>query len=220
MINPPKPDRTGHVEFKEKKGKGVGNQIENYPVGQTIKNLNEQIMATYHEEKEKAKVTGKSPAGAENAAQAKAKKLPKFTAVQKWLDNEAEIKLKKALEKMMTSLKIPALIIRSMSLKAISALKDLGLNLSGDAEIDLMMAYVSGDFFHVVIFEVKRSDTYPWQTKSGSPNKQAEIQLTKDLDVVMAILAGIPPSQIIFHTLACFPDTSMSDLQTIICAIS
>ena len=71
-------------------------------------------------------------------------KLPELTAVQKWLDSEAEIKLKKALEKIMTSLKIPALIIRSMSLKAISALKDLGLKLSGDAEIDLIMAYVSG----------------------------------------------------------------------------
>ena len=69
--------------------------------------------------------------------------------------------MKKALEKMMTDLKIPALIIRSMSLKAISALKDLGLKLSGDAEIDLMMAYVSGDFLHVVIVEVKRANTYP-----------------------------------------------------------
>ena len=220
MINPPKPDREGRINFQKKQG-GGGKQIENYPVGQTIKNLNEQIMVKYNEEKEKAKSAGKSKAGAENAAQAMAKKLPELTAVQKWLDNEAEIKLKKGLEKMMKSLKIPALIIRSMSLKAISALKDLGLKLSGDAEIDLMMAYVSGDFLHVVIFEVKRSDAAPWQTKGAKPNKQAvnkaEIQLTKDLDVLMAILAGIPPSQIIFHTLACFPDTSISDLQTIIC---
>ena len=99
---------------------------------------------------------------------------------------------------MMASLQIPALVIRSMSLKAVSALKDLGLKLSGDAEIDLMLAFVSGDFLHVVIFEVKRSDTAPWQTKSRPPNKQAgnkaEIQLTKDLNILMAILAGIPPS--------------------------
>ena len=195
MINPPKVNCSGKVIFDQKKGRGAGNQIENYPAGQTIMNLNEQIMAKYKEEKEKAKTAGKSKAGAESAAQTMAKKLPEFTAVQKWQDNEAEIKLKKALEKMMTNQEIPALIIRSISLKAISALKDFGLNLSGDAEIDLVMAYVSGDFLHVNIFEVKRSDTNPWQTGCSLPNKQAvnkaEIQLTKDLDVLMAILAGI-----------------------------
>ena len=35
------------------------------------------------------------------------------------------------------------------------------------------MAYVSGDLLHLVIFEVKRADTYPWQTVSPIPNKQA-----------------------------------------------
>ena len=112
MINPPKPDRAGHFEFEEKKGKGAGNQIENYPVGQTIKNMNEQILAKYNLEKEMAKSAGKSKAGVESAAQAMAKKLPEFTAVQKWLDNEAEIKLKNALRKMTSDLKIPTLIIR------------------------------------------------------------------------------------------------------------
>ena len=221
MINPPKPDQTtGKVEFRKK---NVGKtQIENYPIGQTITNLNEQILAKYNEEKAKAKSAGKSKAGAENVAQTMAKKLTEFTAVQKWLDNEAEIKLKRALKNMMTDLEIPALIIRSINLKAISALKDLGLKISGDAEIDLMMAFVSGDFLHVVICEVKRADTYPWQTMSLIPNKQAvnkvENQLTKDLDVMMAILAGIPPSQIVFHTLACFPDASSSELQAIFCS--
>ena len=38
--------------------------------------------------------------------------------------------------------KIPALIIRSLSLKAISSLKDLGLALPGDGEIDLLLAFV------------------------------------------------------------------------------
>ena len=94
MINIPKPDREGKVQFDKKKG--GGHQIESYPVGQTIKNLNEQILVKYNEEKEKAKSAGKSKAGAESAAQTMAKKLPEFTAVQKWLDNEAEIKLKKA----------------------------------------------------------------------------------------------------------------------------
>ena len=82
----------------------------------------------------------------------------------------ADIKLKKALEKMMVSLKIPALLIRSVNMKQISALNDLGLKLAGDDEIHLMMAYLSSDFLHVNIFEVKRSDTYPWETKSRPPN--------------------------------------------------
>ena len=220
MINPPKPDQTtGKVEFGKKKG--GGKQIENYPVGQTIGNLNALVTDKYNEEKAKAKAAGKSKAGAEREAELKAKKMPELMAVQKWLDNNAEIRLKKAIEQLMRNQKIPALIIRSLSLKAISALKDLGLKLSGDAEIDLMMAYVSGDFLHVVVCEVKRADTFPWQTNCSLPNKQAvnkaENQLTKDLDVLMAILAGIPPSHIIFTTLACFPDASSSELQALFC---
>ena len=122
---------------------------------------------------------------------------------------------------MMRKLKIPALLIRSVNLKAMSALQDLGLKLPGDAEIDIIMAYVTGNFFHVVICEIKRSNTYPWQTKCSSPNRQsvnkAENQLTKDLDILTALLAGIPPDQIVFHTLACYPDTPVSELGTIIC---
>ena len=193
MINPPKPDRGGNVQFVERKGKGAGNQIENYPIAQTISDLNEIILDKYTTKKDKAMFAGKSKAAAESAAQVMAKKLPESTAVQKWLDNEAEIKLKKALEKMMTKLEIPALIFRSLSLKAISALKDFGLNLSGDAGIDLVAAYISGDFFQVVICEVKRADTYPWQKYCSLPNRQAvkktENQLTKDVEVMMAILA-------------------------------
>ena len=101
MINLPKPDRNGDIEFVEKKGKGAGNQIENYPIAQTISNLNGQILEKYNIEIDKAKAAQKSNAAAEIAAQAVAKRLPEFTAVQKWLDNEAEIKLKKALEDMM-----------------------------------------------------------------------------------------------------------------------
>ena len=64
---------------------------------------------------------------------------------------EAEIKLKRALENMMSHLEMPALIIRSVSLKALSALKDFGIILPKDAEIDLVLAFVSGDVLHVVI---------------------------------------------------------------------
>merc|ERR1719341_378747 len=220
MENPPRPDCSGQVVFKEKKG-GGGKQIENYPVVQTIDNLNELIRDKYEEEKKKAKASGKSESEAEKKAFAEATRLPQFTAVKARQDTMAEIKLKKALEKMMVGLKIPALLIRSLNLRQISALNDLGLKLPGDAEIDLLMAYLSGDFLHVNVYEVKRSDTYPWETKSRPPNKQAvnkaENQLTKDLDVMTALLAGIPPDQIVFHTLACYPDSSKSELVTIIC---
>ena len=122
----------------------------------------------------------------------------------------------------MSHLEMPALIIRSVSLKALSALKDFGIILPKDAEIDLVMAFVSGDFLHVVICEVKRADTFPWQAEGSLPNKQAvnkaENQLTKDVDVLMAILAGIPSSQIKLYTLACFPDASTLELQAIFCS--
>ena len=42
MINTPKPDREGNVQFGKRKGKGAANLIESYPVGQTVADLNEQ----------------------------------------------------------------------------------------------------------------------------------------------------------------------------------
>ena len=208
MINPPKPDRKGNVKFDTKKSERGGRHIENYPVGQSIANLTALIVEKFTKVRNKAKTGGKSEASAERGAEAEAMKLPELQAVQKWQDNVAEIELKKALEKMMEDLGISSLIIRSINLKALFALKDLGFKFPEDAEVDLMMAYASGDFLHVVIFEVKRADIYPWQSECKPPNKQAvnkaENQLTKDVDVLMAILAGIPPSQIIFKTLAIF----------------
>ena len=97
MENLPKPDRSGQVVFKEKRG-GGGKQIESYPVGQTIDNLNEEIREKYEEEKQKAKAAGKSESEAEKKAFAAATKLPQFQAVKAWQDTNAEIKIKKALE--------------------------------------------------------------------------------------------------------------------------
>ena len=109
------------------------------------------------------------------------------------------IKLKRALEKMRTDL-VPALIIWSLNLKTISALKDLGIKLQGDAEIDLVLAFVSGEYLHVDVCEFKRADAHPWQAESQLPNKhavnKAENQLTKDMDVLMAILVGPPLSSL------------------------
>ena len=46
MENPPRPDRSGQVVFKEKKG-GGGKQIESYPIGQTIDNIDALIQDKY-----------------------------------------------------------------------------------------------------------------------------------------------------------------------------
>ena len=98
----------------------------------------------------------------------------------------------------------------------------MGLNFSTDIEIDLVLAIVSGDFLHVVACAVKRVDSYPWQKESSLPNRQAvnkaENRLTKDVEVLMNILAGIPQSHLIFHTLACFPDASSLELKSIFCS--
>merc|ERR1719341_1205833 len=117
---------------------------------------------------------------------------------------------------------ISALIIRSIDMERNSALTDLGIDIpAGGGEIDLVMAYVSGDVLDVVDFEVKRADTYPWKADEVLPNNQAvnkaETQLTKDVKFLKSVLAGVPSSEIRFHTVACFPDTPMSKLQTIIC---
>ena len=219
MQNPPQPDCFGQLVFQERPGRE--NQIDSYSVAQTCSNMNASIQSKYDEEKEKAKAAGVSESEAEKRAFYEATQLPQFLAVTVWQDILAEIKLKSALEKMMATLKVPAIIIRSVDLKKMSALNDLGLKLPGDAEIDIVLAYVSGDVLHVVIFEVKRRQTYPWQTVSRPPTSKAAIkaekQLKKDADIMMAVLAGVPADQVILHTLACYPDTSISELQTILC---
>ena len=72
MINPPKPDREGNVQFGEKKGKGTKHQIDNYPVTQTIAQLNKEILRMHETEKERSQAAGISKADAESAAQAMA----------------------------------------------------------------------------------------------------------------------------------------------------
>ena len=157
MINLPKPDRAGNVKFVKRTGKDADKLIEGYHVAQTIARLNEEIVKRYKEEMEKAKDSGTSESGVQNII----KKLPECTAVQQWLDVKAEIKLKGALVKLMKGRNIPTLIIRSIDQKQVSVLAELGLKiLSRSGEIDLAMAYASGDMLNVVIFEVKRANTY------------------------------------------------------------
>ena len=221
MENPPQPDHSGRVVFKEKEG-GNGKQIENYPVARTVDKMAEFLNDKYEEVKHKAKSLGASEAEAEKKSFADVTKLPQFQALKAWQDTLAEINLKKAVEKMMTTLKIPTLVIRSLNLKKISALNDLGLKLPVDAEIDLVMAYATNDTLHVNIFEVKRCDTFPWDNRPRCPNKQgimkAENQLNKDLDIMTALLVDKPPRQIHFHTFACYPDSSIDELRNIFCS--
>ena len=97
MINLPKPDHKGSVGFgKKKEG---GKQIDSYPVAQTVTNLTEEVLIKYSEERERARAAGKSEADAERSAQAMARNLSVMTAVQRGQENDAEIKLKRAIEK-------------------------------------------------------------------------------------------------------------------------
>ena len=130
MENPPKPDRSGQVVFKRG---GGGNQIEHYNVVQTVSYLNEDLLVKHEEEKQKATAAGMSESEAEKEASAAVAKLPQYQAVRAWQDRSVEITLKKALEKMMVSLGIPAVLIRSINLRKMSALKDLGLRLPDGA---------------------------------------------------------------------------------------
>ena len=219
MTSFPKPDLNGIVNFGAKKA--GENHIHNHPVGQTVENLNAEILAKYTQVRENAKATGKSEKESVQKAKLEATKLSKFQAVRAWEDINAEIKLKKVLETMMQRLKVPALIIRSIKMSEISVLKDFGLKIPKDGEIDLVMAYSCGDLLKVVIFEVKRADTYPWQTRPSPVNKQAvnkaEKQLEGDVDTMLALLAGIPTDQICLHTLSCFPDSPKSVLKEMFC---
>ena len=91
-------------------------------------------------------------------------------------------------------------MIRSVNLKQISALKDLCLKLSSDVDIDLVMVYSSGDLLHLNVFEVKKN-MLAWDAKSRPPKKKAENQLTEDVDILVALLAGTPPDQIVIAIL-------------------
>ena len=93
MENLPKPDRSGQVVFKEKKG-GQGKQIDNYPVGQTIDKMKELLKEKYVEEKEDLSPKLKKTFAAVT-------KLPQLQAVKAWQDTNAEIKLKRALDRIM-----------------------------------------------------------------------------------------------------------------------
>ena len=221
MINPPQPDRRSKIDFK-KRCQGAGTKIEHYPTAQTIEILNQQIVAQYDKELNKALVAGKPDFEAKIEAQTKAKQLPEFCAVQKWQDVNVEVKVKKAVENLMKARKIPALVIRSIDIKKISALKDMGIDIpDGDGEIDLVLVYATGDLLNVILFEVKRADIYPWNDEDAHPGirkeavKKAENQLTKDVKFFNSFTTGQPPSNIRFHTLACFPDTSIQSFQSI-----
>ena len=53
MINPPKPDRFGNIDFGKKRGRGAGNLIESYPITETVANLCEKILIEYDKEKKR-----------------------------------------------------------------------------------------------------------------------------------------------------------------------
>ena len=71
MINPPKPDRFGNVDFGKKRGRGAGNLIESYPITETEASLNEKILIEYDKEKKRLIAEGKSEVASEKASRAR-----------------------------------------------------------------------------------------------------------------------------------------------------
>ena len=223
MTNLPEPDSAGKINF-ELASMGRGTRIEHYPPAQTDGHMNEKIKLEYDEEVGKAKAAGK-PDPEKVADEAVERGLVEFNALQRWLDVKEEVNLKKALEIIMKVKKIPALIIRSVDIKQMSTvLQDLGIAIPiRVGEIDLVMAYVSGPVLNVFIFEVKRAGRRPSGKRTGEKAfkkalNKAETQLTKDVMFLKSVLAGIPSTEIKFHTVVFFPDATKSRLQTEICA--
>ena len=52
MINHPKPDRSGNINFGNKKGRGGGNLIKSYTIAETVADLNEKVLNEYERQKE------------------------------------------------------------------------------------------------------------------------------------------------------------------------
>ena len=86
-------------------------------------------------------------------------------------------------------------------------------------EIDLLLAYVAGKDLHIVLCKVKRPNLKLWESQDGKENTaltrnicKALDQLLGDCDVILGLLADLPGSQIVLHTISCFPDTTVSVL--------
>ena len=152
MMDPPQPKHSGRLDF----GKGGREtKIDNYAIGQTIPTLNALIVDEFNKAKDNLLASGESEVDAESKARSKAFHLPQFKAVRAWQDVEAEIKVKGSLEDLLRAKKIPSLVIRSVSLKGLFALRSLGLDIPcRDAKLDLLLAFVIGDILQVTIIEV------------------------------------------------------------------
>merc|ERR1712115_326559 len=146
--------------------------------------------------------------------------MDKYKALQRWKDLRGEITTKSAMEDLLKRLNIPGLVVRSVekekftnqkeepALRNIDALRALGLNLSdGTIEIDLLMAYVVQGVLRIILCEVKRPDTGPWDSRDKEPDQQnvnkALLQLEKDIKLILALLMDIPSSKIIIETFSC-----------------
>ena len=58
MTNPPKPDRSGQLNFQNEKG--CGKQINNYPAAQSIESMDQLVVDTFQNEYTKAQYAGDS----------------------------------------------------------------------------------------------------------------------------------------------------------------
>ena len=221
------------VDFKTHIQSRKAQEIGYYSAHLTEDAIEKELMDEFR----KLKAVGLGNKDAEKKVFATKKK--KHEALQSWKDTKAEITLKLSLEELLLHLRVPGLLVRSVEHKArinnpdgfqelrnLDALHALGLDgLPPQAgEIDLLLAYVAGNHLHIVLCEVKRQNLKLWESQDGKESKalirnigKAFEQLLADCDVILGLLADLPGSSIVLHTISCFPDTSVSVLKEILC---
>ena len=162
-------------------------------------------------------------------------KLPEYLALKSWLDQKAEVKVKEAVEKEARRQKLKFAIFRSLQKEQIvnekqaprlgnhTALKEIGLNIPDkSSETDILFAYADGDHVHIVLIEVKRQDTPPWNPEGLAPSKsnvrKAVSQLEDGFSFFRSLFSDLPQDSIIFHTLSAFPDAPLKQLEKVVCS--
>ena len=211
----PKPKK-GVVDFlTTRKNERV---IEGYSMPRSEEVLEKELVHKFGE----FKIKGETDEVAKTSVFKTLKK--KHEALQKWRNTKAEIVMKEAAEKVVRDLKIPSVVVRSVDYKYKEHhyLKELGLTMPDkDLEIDLLIAYVAGNYLHIILCEVKRPETEPWADCEREPTKEsidtALKQLDTDIDWVLGLLPDVPGSSLNISAITCFPDTPRSILEKMFC---
>ena len=223
----PRADKAGKRGFEKNVKKKKKTDIEAYTMDWTEERLRSHVDDIYNE----AKADDKT----EREAQTVILKLPEYNALKFWLDQKSELDVKEAVERGARGVKLQFAVYRSLVKEEIinekqgprlgnkTALKELGLDIPDeDIETDLLFAFIKDTLLHIVLIEVKRSDTPPWNQGSQAPNKdnvnKAANQLERGSLLYTSLLADLPKDRVIYHTLSAFPEVPEKELETVLCS--